>query len=318
LAGETVYSLNLKLAQEYENRLNSLRNTNKTFIPEIINSAGRLSGYNEPSASVNGVFCGRIRRDKYVIEKYFIHGKGDIVIPFLIYIPENKFSKVVLYLNPAGKGAEGGRGGEIEKIVNEGFAVLAPDLCGYGEIGPGDLHGDAFFKGVSHNLWYASMLVKQPIAGMLAEEIVELVTVAEDKLKVNDIAVLAKKELCPAVLHAAAFDKRIRQIVLSEPYSSYYSIVKNHIYDPVLVSSTVPGALKEYDLPDLASSLAPRRLVIEAATDGNSSQTDSEGIMSDLQIIINAYHLSNADKRLTVTGKENIEVIMRLLQDNPE
>jgi hypothetical protein len=315
LSGETVYSLNLKQAGKCERRLDSLRITDRNHIKGFITSAVRLSGYSEPATMIRPVFTGRIRRNNYVIEKYFITGENDLIIPYLLFIPHKKTEKALIYLNPTGKEAEAGKGGEIEKIVNSGISVLAPDLEGYGETGPGALKGDAYFKGVSHNLWYASMLVKQTITGVHATDISKLVTILRDNLNATDISALAKKEFCPALLHAAAFDKRINNIILVKPYTSYYSVVKNRFYDPVFIPGTVPGALKEYDLPDLAASLAPRKLIIASATDGRGTREDQPGIMKDLQIIIDGFHYINAENKLKIINKEDIDLILKSLSD---
>ena len=59
------------------------------------------------------------------------------------------------------------------------------------------------------------------------------------------------------MLHAAAFDPRIKKLVLEEMLVSYHSIVTHRIHRQMF-EQLVPSALKVYDLPDLANSLAPR------------------------------------------------------------
>ena len=95
--------------------------------PDIRN----LSLFNEP------VFTGRIQREGYVIEKYFVKGEGDYIIPYLLMLPAKPTDKALIYLHPSGKSAEASVGGEMEWFVRNGFTVLAPDLIGIGEMGPG-------------------------------------------------------------------------------------------------------------------------------------------------------------------------------------
>ena len=85
-----------------------------------------------------------------------------------------------------------------------------------------------------------------------------LVRMLKNDNKITDIYGVARKELSPVLLHAAAFDSSISRIALIEPYSSYMSIVMNHFYSSSFISGTVPGALKAYDLPDLAASSCHR------------------------------------------------------------
>ncbi len=59
------------------------------------------------------------------------------------------------------------------------------------------------------------------------------------------------------MLHAAALDPRIRKLVLEEMLVSYDAIVTHRIHRQMF-EQIVPAALKFYDLPDLAASLAPR------------------------------------------------------------
>jgi hypothetical protein len=74
----------------------------------------------------------------------------------------------------------------------------------------------------------------------------------------RDIRALAIREMCPVLLHAAAFDSSLAKIPLIEPLVSYRSLVMNREYNPDFIHAAVAGALEAYDLPDLAASLAPR------------------------------------------------------------
>jgi hypothetical protein len=117
---------------------------------------------------------------------------------------------------------------------------------------------------------------------------------------ISEVYGFARKEMGPVLLYAAAFDSAISRIALVEPYSSYRSIVMNRFYDPNFIMSTVPGALKAYDLPDLAASLAPRKLMLAGVTDGSGKNIDSENINKDLAIIKIAYQNKKADGHLNL------------------
>jgi len=113
--------------------------------------------------------------------------------------------------------------------------------------------------------------------------------------------------MSPVLLHAAAFDQAITRIALIEPYSSYQSIVMNRFYNPKIVHSIVPGALKAYDLPDLAASLAPRKLMMVSVTDGLGNTTDTENINKDLSIIKTAYRIKTADGQFNIVSLKSTE-----------
>jgi hypothetical protein len=222
---------------------------------------------------------------------------------------------MIIYLHPSGKDAEASAGGEIERFVHQGITILAPDLPGIGELGPGALRGDAYFGGALHNLWYASMLIGRSIAGIRAGDVIRLVRVLQKSNNEADITGFARKEMASVLLHSAAFEPNIKKIILIEPYSSYRSLVMNRFYNPHFILSAVPGALKEYDLPDLAGSLAPRRLFISGPTDGNGSTTDTLSINKDISVIKAAYHHRNADGNLMIlTGQSDEKRLERLME----
>lgn len=307
--GETVFSLNRKEAENRLKDLNIRHQDPDKYYPGVIGAAKRLSGYREPSASDKPVFTGRIRMEKYSIEKYFIKGEGEYVIPYLLFKPSNPANKCMIYLHPSGKAAEATAGGEIEKFVMQGFTVLAPDLLGTGETGPGIFRGDAYFDGTSHNLWYASILAGRSITGIRSGDVVKLVRLLKENFSGAEITGFARKEMAPVLMHAAVFEKDISSMVVMEPYSSFASIVMNRFYNTKFILSTIPEALTEYDLPDLAAAFAPRKLFIAGMTDGNGTPLN---ISTDIEIIKAEYMRKNAAERLKIeTDLSSIEAWLK-------
>ncbi len=297
---ETVYSLNRRRLEKLEAGLDLLRKNPGTFNQEAVRYSRKASGYQEPDYSDEPVFTGRIIRDGYCIEKYFIKGEGDYIIPYLIFKPVNTGGGGIIYLNPAGKSEAAESGGEIISLVEKGFTVLAPDLLGTGETGPGIFEGDANFDGASHNLWYASILTGQSITAILASDVIKLGALLKKTISGIEITGFAEKEMSPVMIHAAAFSSLFSRVILVEPLASYRSVADTRFYNPHLIFSTVAGALKGYDLPDLEASFAPGRLTIvrPAAADGNT--TDIEKTESDMKIVRSGYKYKNADKNLKI------------------
>jgi cephalosporin-C deacetylase-like acetyl esterase len=299
--GETVFSLNKKEADKLASQLDARRGVPQKYLAGVIESAKRLSGYHEPSCDDNPVFTGRYRKHGYVIEKHLVNGEGNYVIPYLLFIPDKCNGKAIVYLHPSGKSAEAGEGGEIEWFAEKGFTVLAPDIVGTGEMGPGIFRGDAYIEGGSHNLWYASILIGRSVVGIRAGDVSKLVCLLEDRKEIDHVYGISRKEMAPVLLHAAAFNTAIERIALVEPYSSYLSIVRNHYYSSSFIPGVVPGALREYDLPDITASLAPRRLMMAGVTDGNGRTSDGKSIDDDLSFIKSCYSLKNAGDELCIT-----------------
>jgi len=287
LGGETVFSLNRKEAEKDVMNLDLSRGNLVAHIPRVLESAKELSGYHEPSELNYPVFTGRIQNEGYVTEKYFVRGEGDYVIPYLLMKPDKSNNKAIIYLHPSGKATEASAGGEIEWFVRNGFTVLAPDMIGVGETAPSR-------SNELRREWYASILIGRSIEGIRASDVVRLIWLLKKNSSISEIYGVARKEMAPLMLHAAAFDPSIERIALIEPYSSYRLIVMNRFYNPSFIHTTIPGALKAYDLPDLAAILAPRKLLMAGVTDGSGNASDTENINKDLAIIKKAYQNKEA------------------------
>ncbi len=317
LKSETVFSLNRKHTEQLEQRLQTSRSALSSHLANAVQAARRLSGYAAPLQMHEPVFTGRFQREGYTIEKYFLQGEGSYIIPYLLLKPDTPNHKALLYLHPSGKQAEAAEGGEMEWFVKQGFTVLAPDLIGVGEMGPGIFEGDSYIKGVSYNVWFASMLIGRSIVGVRAGDVVRLAQLLQKKENAQEIYGLAKKEMAPVLLHAAAFDSSISSVALIEPYTSYRTVAMHRFYNPAFIHSTVPNALSAYDLPDLAASLAPRKLLIAHATDGAGNESPGE-TDEDFAVIKAAYHHKKSDGQLRIipgkpTGK-NVDLYLEWIE----
>src|SRR5690606_29044736 len=143
-------------------------------LSQVTEAAKRLSGFREPSDADKPVFTGRVQKDGHVMEKYFIKGEGDYVIPYLLFVPEKPNSKGIIYLHPDGKAGIMKDEARLNQVLARGFTVLVPDLIGTGELGNGTLKGDAFINNISYNVWFSAMLVGRSIVGIQASDLLKL------------------------------------------------------------------------------------------------------------------------------------------------
>jgi cephalosporin-C deacetylase-like acetyl esterase len=263
--GETVFSLNQKMTTSSQVNSGSL---------EILDKAKALSGYRSPSEEAAPVMTGRIQREGYVVEKYFIKGEGDYIIPYLLTVPDRPNDQAVIYLHSDGKATEAEAGGEIEALVKQGFTVLAADLLGIGEVGSDRVVGDSNFEGSSYNVWFGFLLTGRSIVGVHAADIVRLGGLLKSQ-GLKEVHGWANGKLSPALLHAAAFEPLFSKVVLKEPLSSYASLVTTRFYKPEYVMGTVPAALKAYDLPQLASTIQNTSLLLLHPVDGEGAAIEN-------------------------------------------
>jgi hypothetical protein len=230
-SGESVFSINSIETAKQLNKIKDSRQEITGHLSEVKESAMKLSGYVNSDDIEKPIFTGRIQKGDYAIEKYFIQGEGNYVIPYIIFKPAASNGKAMIYLHPKGKATAASEGEEIEWFVKKGLTVLAPDLSGIGEMGPGILRGDANIEGTSHNIWYASILIGRSIVGIRTGDVVRLVKVLQNEKGINEIYGLARKELTPVLLHAAVFEPAIKRIALIDPlFTGHEPVLQIIIY----------------------------------------------------------------------------------------
>lgn len=278
------FDLNRKAAIQHTALLRQQQQPGAT---PLLGIACRLSNYRQLSYQTP-VYMGTYAKPHYAIEKYRVEtGKG-YIIPYLLLRPQKANGKAMIYLNPRGKLADTTAGSEMDELARNGITILAPDLAGTGEMGPGSFRGDSFIDSIAYNTWFTTVMTGTSIVGIHASDISLLVQILKKDSLVTTVYGMAKTSMAPALLHAAAFDKNLQGIILQEPYTSYRSVVTLPRYQPGFLYSTVPQAIGRYDLPELAASLAPRRLLIINPTNGNGEPVN-DAADEDLAVIRRGY-----------------------------
>ena len=295
LNSQTAFSINSGDATKRMQRLETDRQDIPDHFTSVLQSAKQLSGYQEPKETPAPWFAGRIQRSGYVIEKYLLQGEGNYMIPYIILKPQVPTHKAMLYLNPSGKAADVQEGGEMEWFVKNGVMVVAPDLVGTGEMGPGEFKGDSYVDSVSYNLWFAGILTGRSIVGIQAADLVRITNELK-KEGLKEIYGLAKKQMAPVLLHAAVFDRDISKLALIQPYCSYRAIVMEKDYKAEFLHSTVAASVGVYDLPDLEASLAPKDLLIAGTTDAKGNISTDASMVKDLSFVKKVYQNSAPEK----------------------
>jgi dienelactone hydrolase len=308
LTTESVFSLNRREATRLQQELDLRRSDLPRHLATVKTESARLAGYVVPPAGDQAtVFTGRYQRDGYAVEKYLLPVDGRYAIPVLAMVPSAKPSRVVLYLHPDGKAAQAGPGGEMESLVRQGCAVVAPDMLGLGELAPGGLEvpGNG-----PPRLWYGYVLLGKSMIGRQIPDLMRVARFAEARfgVAVVDQLSLARGTCGPLLLHAAAMAGGFRQVALIDAPISYRSIAMTARYRPEYIPATVPGALTAYDLPDLAACVAPRRLLLAGPRDASGTLADAETIVQDTAVITRAY----AEKTTT----PNFVVLPRVEKDD--
>ncbi|MCE6992460.1 acetylxylan esterase [Dyadobacter sp. CY323] len=264
LKGESMFSLNEKYAKELAEKRKNGRKPTTDFQADLRKKVISISGFAKFTGKNDVVFSGRMHRGKYAIEKYLVKGSGDYYIPVLWLKPEKASGKTVLLLNEQGKTEVLQKDRLADQLANAGHEVVVPDLSGVGELGSGFMKGgDSVIDEVPLNLWFAGVLTHKSLLATRAEEI----TILADFIKRSGtpktlITGAAVGTLTSDLLHAATIANPFHKLVLIRPLVSYQSIAEERLYKPKFALSAVPGALAEYDLPDLVEVLSSKGLLV--------------------------------------------------------
>ncbi|HLK19058.1 MAG TPA: alpha/beta hydrolase family protein, partial [Bryobacteraceae bacterium] len=221
------------------------------------------AGFNPATGPLNIATYGTLQRSGYRIEKLTYESEQGILIPAVLYIPENHDAKspAIIYADGEGKQAVLEA---AELLVKKGNIVLAIDARGLGETRPVLDERDHFFRYFAdYENAETAILLGKSLVGMRAADIARGVDVLTARADVDgaNISGFGRRSAATAMLHAAALDPRIKKLVLEGMLLSYDAIVTHRIHRQMF-EQIVPSALKFYDLPDLANSFAPRPISI--------------------------------------------------------
>ena len=194
-------------------------------------------------------------------------------------------------------------GGEIEKLVRMGYIVAATDVLGTGET------ANTAARGITDG--YTAVLIGRSVVAIQAADIVRVAKYLRsrndtDPLKIGALGI---NEMCIPLIHAAAFETSINNVILVGPLISFRSVVMNKNYKIGLTpregggywhpyevdfSWGVAGALQAYDLPDLIGCIAPRKVAISDMKNQMLEPASPELMNLELDFPRSAYSLKKA------------------------
>ena len=221
--------------------------------------------------------AGTVQRTGYRIEKLILKSEGGLPLPALRFVPEHSHGEWTLYLNGRGKQAGAGAGGPIESLVRSGNPVLAVDLTGLGETESTAWRYDPRYMGNNSAEYFIAYMLGRSLAGMRAEDVLACARYlrgpGEDAKGVNLVVV---GRAAVAALHAAAVEPQLfRRVEIRDSIDSWRRVVESDITVDQL-ENTVHGALRWYDLKDLARLAGPGRVVFERIRDASGDTLESD------------------------------------------
>jgi cephalosporin-C deacetylase-like acetyl esterase len=307
LGGETIFSINLADARRVKPKraaINTPEDLHR-FQTEIRAQVQRLTAFEKPAGRPNTRSFGEIARDGYRIEKLLIVGDRGIAIPALLFKPDGDGPRrrVILYVHENGKAAEAHVGGEIEYLVRGGAVVLAIDLRGRGETQEEAARIWDIFGHFESAM--TALLEGKTLVGLRAQDVVQAVDAlaARGDVEIDSLSAFGKGDAAVVLLHAAALDDRIKNVTLEEMLASYESVVEWKVHDRVF-ESIIPAALANYDLPDLAASLAPRRLQIINAANPRGQRMQTQLVKRVYEAAQKAFAVAGASQSFSIAERK--------------
>jgi dienelactone hydrolase len=185
---------------------------------------------------------------------------------------------VVIALDQAGLNARWREGELYQNLAMQGYTVCVPDLRGFGTLQP-EYGRAAANRARSHedeeNYAWGSLILGKPLVGQRVTDILALVggLARHPALTGKRIAVAAAGRLTVPALFAAALEPAITQLYLAGGLASYRSIVETEEYSTSF-GSFVPDILLHTDLPEVAASMAPRKVRLGGTVDAAGERMD--------------------------------------------
>lgn len=157
---------------------------------------------------------------------------------------------VILYLNDMGKQAIGQETAIVDKLLKDGFRILAMDIRGTGETAPGQED------------WHLDYLIGRPIFGQRVNDICSGIRwIQLPEQMATEIYVWANGVSSLMAAFAATQCDGISGLVLENPLISFESVVLTRLPeygDEILI----PGVLELFDMPEVFQSLAPLKVTL--------------------------------------------------------
>lgn len=248
---------------------------------------------------------GQEQRDGYTVLRLLYKQAGGLPLPAVALVParEKREGSRAVLVHDGGKAAVLAPGGEAEKLVKAGRYVLAIDLSGWGETAPGTpAPGRPNYFGVESRETFLSLHLNRPLLGRRVQDLMAVVRHLRTPAA-KDIELFGFGAAAPVVLHAAALlPDEVAAVTLDRGLISWSAVALT----PVSVNqfaTVVPGALRVYDLPDLAASLAPRPLTIRNPTDATGQPARPSWVTETYAPVRAAYARDGFEGRFSLTPR---------------
>ena len=313
--GDTIFSLLLKKQAGLPPQRTVPANAREhaAFREKIGAEIRDLLHYRKPEGPLDVRRLVTTQRKGYQVEKLEFLSEPGIYVPTWVFVPGNKQEpqEVTLFVNEAGKQADGMEFGLYEKLARNGRLVVAVDVRGIGETRPShsasiDRSGPySHLFDVETAMTYMTWYLDESLFGMRVQDVVRSVDYAlsrPDALKTG-VRIAGKGAGALWVLYAAALDPRISSVVAERSLLSYRSLAQVDRYTHS-AGIFVRDVLLHFDLPQVAAALADRKLTLLSPVDAIKRLSNLADAREAYRWTAEAYHNAGAGGRFEIGGQE--------------
>jgi hypothetical protein len=220
----------------------------------------RLTAYEPSAVPLSLRSLGGWETPLYRAERWSFDSDRSLTVSAILFTPRAASTRVALYLNQAGAAVDPAPRADVLELVQLGYTVLALDPSGVGQLASRwQGYADQWF-GQEKAAWVA-LMTGRPLVGLQVRDVLRGLDVLKAKGLPGPSGVLgvARGLVAVSLLHGAVLDPLLTRLVLEDMPVSYAAIARAPIHRGIF-EIVIPGVLREYDLPDLAASVAPRRI----------------------------------------------------------
>ena len=316
LGGETASSVNMRRYAEMRPPRVPLDNAAAVgaLRDRVREMVGRLTRYEPGVQPVRASAGVEEQREGYSLRHLTIAAPGGRETPGILATPQTVRGRAVLLVADAGARESLRAGGDGDALARLGHPVLALDIAGFGiTVGKWQSYAAEWF-GPDKLAWLA-MMTGKPLVGLGIEDIVAGLDLLQQRNLLGDGCVgMAKGMSGVAMLHAAALDTRIAELMIEDSLTSYAAVARTPIHRRIM-TAVVPGVLGSYDLPDLAAAIAGRPLALIGLHSPAGSTELSKDVREAYLYAFTAYRAAGAADRLRVGSRREGETVDAVYPD---
>jgi cephalosporin-C deacetylase-like acetyl esterase len=211
---------------------------------------------------------------------------------------------VVLHVSEAGKDSIIEEPTKLDALVQRGVAICTVDLRGLGVTAPRFPAAGPLFYGyedidIKDAYAWASLTLGKPVLGQRVWDFLRFLDYVETRPEIDRrrIHVVGVGGAGLAVLLGTVLDARPRSLLLQRVIADFRSVVESEEY-ALRLSWFLFGMLREFDLPDLVASLAPRTCWLLNPVGAGGDALPESSIRSRYEPAADAYARAGASSAL--------------------